>query len=108
MAQKEHKLREVVRQLAALFFSRETPRRRSLLTVTDAEILSRGRRAVILITVMPEAEEKAALDFARRRLADFRAFVHEHSRIVRLPFFEIRIDKGEKNRQRIDEIGKNM
>ena len=32
----------------------------------------------------------------------------EHSRIGYVPFFEVAIDVGEKNRQRIDEIGKTI
>lgn len=107
MSQKGEKMKEIIRQLAAEFYSRESTGR-SLITVTGAEILGRGKRAVILITVLPEDEERPALEFAQRRLHDLREYVHEHSRIARLPFFEVRIDKGEKNRQRIDEIGKNM
>lgn len=107
MNQKDEKIREIIRELAAQFFSRES-NRQSLITVTDVELLSRGGKAVILMTVLPERAEEAALDFAGRQLTDFRKFVQDNSRLSRIPFFEVRIDKGEKNRQRIDEIGKNL
>lgn len=93
--------------MAAQFFSRES-NRTSMITVTGVDLLSRGGRAVILITVLPESEEEAALGFAHRQLTDFKEFVQNNSRIARIPFFEVAIDKGEKNRQRLDEIAKSI
>ena len=107
MNQKNEKVKEILRGLAADFFSRES-NRQSLITITDVELLSRGGKANILMTVMPESMEKAAIEFAHRQLTDFKEYVSEHSRIARIPFFEVKIDYGEKNRQKIDEIGKTI
>lgn len=107
MSQKDEKIREVIRELAAEFFSR-TSNRQSLITVTNVELLSRGGKAEILVTVMPEAMEEQAIEFTNRQLSDFREYVKEHSRIARIPYFEVKIDIGEKNRQKIDEIGKSL
>lgn len=107
MNQKDQKLKEILRELSAQFFSR-TSNRQSLITVTDVEILSRGGRANILITVLPENMEEKAVEFANRQLTDFRNFVQENSRIARIPYFEVKIDIGEKNRQRIEEIEKAL
>jgi len=107
MSQKEDKIKEIIRELSASFFSRES-NRLSMITVTSVEIHSRGGKAVILITVLPEDKEAEALEFAHRRLTDFKAFVQENSRIARIPFFEVRIDVGEKNRQRLDELAKKL
>ena len=104
MKQKDEKMKEVIRELAAEFFSRES-NRTSLITVTAVELRSRNSRATILFTVMPENQENAALDFMTRQLSDFREYVGNHARMMRVPFFDIAVDKGEKNRQRIDEIG---
>lgn len=103
MQQKDQKLKEMIRELAAQFFSR-TSNRLSMITVTDVEILSHGGKARILMTVLPESMEESAIEFAHRQLSDFREYVKENSRIGRIPFFEVKIDTGEKNRQRIDEI----
>ena len=105
MSQKDDKIKEIIRELAAQFFSRES-NRTSLITVTGIELLSHGTRATILITVLPESQEAAALDFAERQLSDFKQFVHDHSRLVRVPFFGVKIDIGEKNRQKIEEISR--
>jgi ribosome-binding factor A len=105
MAQKDEKIKEIIRELAADFFSRES-NRQSLITITGVDITNRGGKAIILMTVLPVEQEEAALGFAHRQLTDFRQYVMEKSRIARVPFFEVKIDVGEKNRQRLDEITK--
>ena len=105
--QKDLKLKEIIRENAAEFFSRES-NRTSLITVTDVELKSRNSRANILITVLPENQENAVLDFAGRQMNAFRDYIEKHSRIARIPFFEVKIDYGEKNRQRLDEISRNV
>ncbi len=107
MNQKDDKIQEILRELAAQFFSRES-NRQSLITVTGVALHSRGSRAVILMTVLPEEHEQAALEFAHRQLTDFKEFVKDNSRLARIPFFEVKLDVGEKNRQRIDEIEKTV
>ena len=107
MNQKDSKIREMIRELAADFFSRES-NRLSLITVTDVEMRSRGGTAVILVTVLPENQEEDAVNFMHRQLTDFKEYVRTHSKIQRIPFFEVAIDKGEKNRQRLDEITKTI
>jgi len=105
--QKEQKMKEVLRELASEFLMRES-NRTSLITITGVELFSRGARAKILFTVLPENQEAAALDFFTRRLGDLREYVQNHARMMRVPFFEATIDIGEKNRQRIDEIEREV
>ncbi len=107
MDQKTAKLQELIRELAAEFFSRES-NRQSLITVTGVEIADRGGRAKILMTVIPESQEEAAIGFAHRQLTDFKHYFMERARIQRIPFFEVFLDRGEKNRQRLDEIAKKL
>ncbi|MEK7642073.1 MAG: hypothetical protein AAB365_03760 [Patescibacteria group bacterium] len=107
MDNKDNKLKEVLRELAAEFFSRES-NRQSLITITDVDVYARGSRARILMTVLPVDKEEAAVDFAHRQLTDFKRYVMDKSRIGHVPFFEVAIDVGEKNRQKMDEIGKTL
>lgn len=104
---RDQKLKDVIREAAAEFLQREG-NYTSILTVTDISLSDRGSRATIFFTVLPENKEKGALDFAKRKRADFREYFKERSRMRALPFFDFAIDKGEKNRQRIDEIAKNV
>ncbi len=105
--QKDNKLAELLRELAAEYFSRES-NRQSLITITGVELFSRGGKARILMTVLPVDKEQTAVDFAHRQLTDFRQYVMEKSRIGRIPFFEVAIDVGEKNRQKIDDLSKKL
>jgi ribosome-binding factor A len=106
-ADRDQKLKEIIRENAALFLQREG-NYTSILTVTDVSLSDRGSRATVFFTVLPEDKEKGALDFAKRKRAEFREFFKERSRMRALPFFDFEIDKGEKNRQKIDEIAKSV
>lgn len=105
MSFKEEKIKETVKTLAAEFFSRES-NRTSLITITNVGLKSKNSIAVIMFTVLPQNQEKAALDFMHRQLTDFREYVTNHSRMMRVPFFEVAVDEGEKNRQRIEELSR--
>jgi ribosome-binding factor A len=107
MSQKDEKIKGIIRELAAEFFSRES-NRTSLITITDIVLKSRNSRSIILFTVLPEDQEAAALDFMHRRLGDLREYIGSHARMMCVPFFDVAIDKGEKNRQRLDEVSKTL
>ena len=107
MDNKDAKIKELIRELAAEYFQRES-NGQSLITITDVELRSRASRATILVTVLPESQEDAALKFVHRQLTEFREFVMERARLMRVPMFDVALDKGEKNRQRLDAIAKTM
>ncbi len=104
---RDQKLKDIIKAAAAEFLQRES-NYVSLLTVTDISLSDKGNRATIFFTVLPEDKEKAALDFAKRKRAEFRDFFKGKARMRALPFFDFEIDKGEKNRQKIDEIARNV
>ncbi len=103
---KDGRLRDLIRDLAGKFIQLET-NGLSLITITSIELGDRGTRATIYFTVLPLDKEKAALDFLKRKRAEFRTYVMNKARARRIPFFDFAIDTGEKNRQRIDEISQN-
>ncbi len=104
---RDQKIKDVIREAAAEFLQREG-NYTSLLTVTDISLSNKGSCATIFFTVLPEDKEKGALDFAKRKRAEFREYFKGKSRMRALPFFDFEIDMGEKNRQKIDEIAKNV
>ena len=89
--------------IAQDFFQRESSGA-SLITVTRAEVSADMRNGTIFITVLPENKEAAALDFAKRQRSELRHYVMKRLPIKVIPFFEIEIDYGEKNRLHIEEI----
>ncbi len=97
------KLPELLRHLAADFIQRES-NGTSLITVTRADITASKKRVIILYTVLPEDKEEYVVDLLIRRKRDFMEFVDKHARIGRMPEIQFQIDKGEKNRQKIDSL----
>ena len=76
----------------------------AMITVTSADVSKDLKNANILITVLPQEKEKSALDFAKRMRGDMRTDIKKRLPIKTIPFVEIEIDEGEKNRQRIESV----
>ena len=100
---RNERIQEAVRTVAAEFLVKEaTPQ--SLITVTQVWLSSDAQRADIFISVLPESAESAALSFANRNRRELADFFRTRIRGIFPPHFEFKIDKGEKNRQRLDEL----
>lgn len=106
MSYRDNKLPELLKRLAADFFEREALTE-TLITITGSSLSKNQKRAVIFFTVLPDSGEKNALEFMNRKKRDFFEFVDSHARIGRMPEISFEIDKGEKNRQRIDFLLEN-
>ncbi|MBX4195405.1 ribosome-binding factor A [Candidatus Parcubacteria bacterium] len=104
---KHDKVEEILHRLAAEFI-RDEGGKSSLITVTRVELNPSGKDAVIFFTTLPESEEDTALKFLDRKAPEFKQKVIKESRIGFPPHLRFKIDYGERNRQRLDEIGKNI
>lgn len=100
---KDEKLKDQIHKWAAEFLQRES-NGTSLITVTDVALSREAKEATVLFTVLPDSKQEIALEFARRQLSEFREYMNEKIKTGRMPFFHFEIDRGEKHRQRIDEI----
>ena len=89
--------------IAQDFFQRESSGA-SLITVTRCEVSADMKHSTLFITAIPESKEPAALDFAKRMRSELRHKVMKRLPVKVIPFFEIEIDYGEKNRIHIDEL----
>lgn len=104
MEQKKHdRFEEIIRDLASRFLSLHS-NRTSLITVTKIEASEKASAVTIYFTVFPENQENAALDFARRQRSEFREYIKENARLMRIPHVDFAIDFGEKARQKIDAL----
>jgi ribosome-binding factor A len=103
MSERNETMKERVREAAAEFLARES-NRQSLVTVTAAEVDEKGQRARIYITVLPDDYEEEALQFANRNKREFGMFLLKKVRGMRVPQLEFVLDRGEKMRQRLDEL----
>ena len=100
---RNEKIKNGVKELAALYIEKEAGPT-SLITVTRVVLLEDSKRAIIMISVLPKEKEKAAYGFVKRNLSELRKNIAKNLRINPIPFLDVEIDEGEKNRQRIDDL----
>lgn len=100
---KKGRLRSVILESAAQFIQQET-NGTSLITVTNCKISDNLRKAEVLVSILPVSAEESALNFMKRKRNAFRQYVKSHTKLRGIPFFDFELDKGEKNRQRLDEL----
>ena len=101
--ERNEKVANQIKELAAQFLGREN-NKSSLITVTAATTSPDLKRATVFITVLPNSKENAALGFVKRNLKEMREFLKKNMPIKIIPFLDVEIDLGEKNRQKIDEL----
>lgn len=103
---RNEKIKQNIKELSAVFIEKEASPT-SLITLTRVELSSDSKRATLMISVMPKEKEQAAYGFIKRNLGELREHLKKHLRINPLPFLDVKIDLGEKNRQKIDELLNN-
>ena len=103
MAFREEKLKALFMKLAAEFLKTEG-KSSSLVTITDASISRDLEHATFFVTVFPDTEEMRALAELQAKRNDVRSFFMQNTKMKAVPSVTFAIDKGEKARQRIDEL----
>ncbi len=101
--ERNEKIANFIKKLSAEFLGREN-NKTSLITVSSATCSPDLKRGTIFITVLPESKEKTALLFAKRKRPELREYLKKNMVTKIVPFIDIEIDRGEKNRQKIDEL----
>ncbi len=97
------KIAERIKELSALYIEKESSNT-SLITVTRVLISPDNKNATIMISVLPREKENAAYGFIKRNLGNLRKHITKNLKINPIPFLDVKIDEGEKNRQKIDEL----
>lgn len=100
---RSERLTEYVKEHISEFIARES-NHSSLITVTRVNLDKTLKSGQVLISVYPEDKEEEVLNFLKRRRSDVRQYLKKNVRTRVIPFIDFLIDKGEKNRQRIDEL----
>jgi len=100
---RSERITSLFRELAAAFIRSEanTP---PLITVTNVTVSKDFSHATIFVTVYPETDEAHVLGFLKRKGGDFRGYVKQKGHLKIIPFFDFKIDVGEKNRQHLDTL----
>jgi ribosome-binding factor A len=103
MTRREEKIISILKKLFSDFFLK-VDLDKNIITPTRVRLSKDLKSAKIFISVFPEGKESAALAVLKKHIKEFREYVGQKIKIRQLPWFEFEIDKGEKNRQRIEEI----
>jgi ribosome-binding factor A len=103
MSDRIEKVSNLIKELSATFLNREN-NHTSLVSVTHATVSADLKRGTVYITVLPVEKEHGALEFAKRKRPELREYLKKNMATKTIPFVDIKIDEGEKNRQKIDEL----
>lgn len=100
---RSEKLTSLLIRFAAEFLNRQS-NGASLITVTNCSLSDDLKQATIYITVLPDDKEMDALNFAKRQRSELRDYLKDNIKIGTMPFIDIEIDRGEKHRQKIEDL----
>ncbi len=92
-----------LKEIAAKFINEES-NRRSLITITNAELSNSRDKITFFVSVFPEEYEGPALGFLMRKRGECKKYLLRNTNMKRIPHVEFAIDEGEKNRQKVDEL----
>ena len=101
------RVRSLITSLAATFIQEEA-NTDPLITVTNVAISPDYKRATVSFTTIPDSKEEDALIFLKRKGGEFRSYIKEKSNLKFIPHVDFEIDRGERHRQHIDEISRNI
>ena len=102
-SERQFKVEQQVLGIAQDFFQRESSGA-SMMTVTRTEVSRDMKYVTIFISVFPENKEEAAINFAKRMRSELRHYVMKRLPVKVIPFFEVEIDYGEKNRLHVEGL----
>ncbi len=103
----KQRVEEEITHKAAEFLNMES-NNLSLITITRTVLSDDGSDANIFFTVIPDTKIKEVKEFLKRKRSDFREFFTKETKAGRIPTFDFVFDEGEKKRQRLDEISRDI
>jgi ribosome-binding factor A len=107
MSIKDEKEEHLLTHLAATYIAREAGRE-TLITPTRTELSRNRKNATIYVSVYPTDDTDNALTFLARHKDLFREDLKKTSRLAILPYITFALDVGERNRQRLDELSREV
>jgi ribosome-binding factor A len=96
-------LKEVVAQ-----FIQHEANTNPMITVTHVTVSPDYRKVTVYVTTIPDGREADALIFLKRIASEMRGYVKKKTNLKIIPHLEFAYDYGEKHRQHIDEIAREI
>ncbi len=107
MYDRHQRVESLIRELVASYIQQEA-NTDPLITVTRVTSAPDYRRITVYFTTIPEGREEDALNFLKRTGSELRGFIKKKSNLKIIPFMEFSVDYGERHRQNIDEIAREI
>ena len=107
MIDRHDKVASLLHEFAATYI-REEANTDPLITVTHTTVSPDYRRATIFFTTIPDEREEDALIFLKRSGKDLRRLIMKRSNMKIIPHIEFAVDRGERHRQHIDDIARDI
>ena len=104
MVRREDRLNAHFKKLVAEFVNQHANAKISLVTITDFIIDGDFQTATAYISVFPDSETERVFELLKRRTRDLWQYLKNNSRMQTIPSVTFKIDRGEKNRQRIEHL----
>lgn len=104
---RQTKVAMLLKELAATFIQQEA-NANPLITVTNVEISPDLGRATIYVTTIPDGRENDAVIFLKRNGTNLRNYLKKKMRIKTIPHLEFAVDAGERHRQHMDELVRDI
>jgi ribosome-binding factor A len=103
MSERQGRIGTLIQECVARFVQHEA-NTNPLITITRVDISPDLKRALIFFTTIPDGKEHDALIFLKRSATDLRQYMKENAKLKRIPHLEFMLDAGERHRQHIDEV----
>lgn len=97
------RLAGLLKELIATYIRNEA-NSNPLITITNIDLSPDTKRAIVFFTTIPDNGENNALIYLKRSATDVRNYLKKKARIKNIPHLEFMIDAGERHRQHMDEL----
>jgi ribosome-binding factor A len=75
----------------------------ALITITDVELSRKEESLRVFVSILPEAEEKGALQELRERASEFRHALLKKLSLRAIPYLQFVLDAGSKNAAAVEK-----
>ena len=97
----------LIKEVVATFIQHEA-NTNPMITVTHVTVSPDYRKVTVYVTTIPDGREADALIFLKRIASEMRGYVKKKTNLKIIPHLEFAYDYGEKHRQHIDEIARDI
>ncbi len=107
MSDRHVRVASLLRELVAAFVQQEA-NTDPLITITRVTTAPDYRQVTVYFTTVPDGREVDALNFLKRTGGELRGYIKKKSNLKVIPFMEFSVDYGERHRQDIDVLAREI